>query len=330
LTTLLRPWESGPVSEERSVRPELLSGRELALIVLIVLPIFFFENGPIWAHPFAIDAGVYWSYAPIPALVALLLWRRRILGWASFAIGCIGALGLKYFVTLTIATLLWATSSPPEHPVAAAPAPSEGQLAAPKARPEPSRIDPATTGRIDGRVSGPDGAPAAGALVYVRRGLEPLTFAPPIEGVVITSDGRRFLPELAVVHADQPVVLRSEDGRLHTFRGTTARGGFVFNFPILAHTSSASISLSKAAGVVLLACTVHPGQEHGRIVVLGHPFVSRTANDGTFALEGVPAGTLEIAALAGEAASWAEATAEISLAPGQSAKRELRLSLPAR
>ena len=38
-----------------------------------LLMIFFFGDGPVWDHPFNIDLAVWWSYAPIPVVVALIL-----------------------------------------------------------------------------------------------------------------------------------------------------------------------------------------------------------------------------------------------------------------
>lgn len=97
-------------SEERE---KLLTHTELALIVLSVLPIFFFQAGPVWQHPYQIDAAVYWSYAPIPLLVAAALLRRHVLSLAGFLVNTITALSVKYLITTSVAFLLWAIFEPP-------------------------------------------------------------------------------------------------------------------------------------------------------------------------------------------------------------------------
>jgi hypothetical protein len=94
---LLRPWE-------------------LALVISAVLPIFFFWAGPIWKHPFEIDAAVYWSYAPIPLLVLLVSMRRRVLSLAGFLVNTITAVSVKYMITASTAFLLWAIMDAPVHP----------------------------------------------------------------------------------------------------------------------------------------------------------------------------------------------------------------------
>ncbi len=100
---------------------QLLTARELALIILLVLPIFLFVGGPVWRHPFHLDAAILSSYAPIPILVLLFLLRRRAVSLAGFLVGTVTALSIKYMLTTSIAFVLWAALGPPEHPRRASP-----------------------------------------------------------------------------------------------------------------------------------------------------------------------------------------------------------------
>jgi hypothetical protein len=104
---------SAPPRTDSAERDKLLTRGELAVIVLSVLPIFFFFAGPIWEHPFRIDAAVYLSYAPIPILVALALLRRHVLSVAGLLVNTITALSIKYVITTSFAFVLWAFAEPP-------------------------------------------------------------------------------------------------------------------------------------------------------------------------------------------------------------------------
>jgi hypothetical protein len=104
-------------------KERLLSTLELVAIVAAVLPIFVFFDGPVWRHPYHIDAAVYWSYAPIPFLVLFVLLRRQVLSFAGFLVNTVTALSVKYMVTTGVAFVLWSVFDPPSLAVAAAEAP---------------------------------------------------------------------------------------------------------------------------------------------------------------------------------------------------------------
>lgn len=97
---------------------KLLTGWELTVIVAAVLPIFVFLGGPVWTHPYRIDAAVYWSYAPVPLLVLGLLLRRHVLSLSTFLVNTFTALSVKYLVTTGAAFVLWSVFDPPARAVA--------------------------------------------------------------------------------------------------------------------------------------------------------------------------------------------------------------------
>ena len=118
-------------------KEQLLTRSELLLVIAAVLPIFFFLGGPIWQHPFRIDAAIGWSYAPIPLFVAALLMRRRALSWAGFLVSTIIAVSVKYMLTTTIAVAFWTIGEPPPRPAFV---PEKPPPAAPRPRPEGARV----------------------------------------------------------------------------------------------------------------------------------------------------------------------------------------------
>lgn len=283
------------MAETRREQP-LLTGRQMLLLVALVLPIFFFLEGPIWRHPFAIDESILWSYAPIPVLVfAALVWLRK-LTWAGFLVSTVCVTVIKYGITVTIASLLWALYGPPAPPPAR-PAIAASTLASETAeRPAPSEIADARRGAIEGWVRDRDQRPIPGVLVYVSRGLERYVFDSPESAVEVTDDGREFTPRVAVSQERQPLIFRSVDRQLHTVLATTESGATAFNHPLLAGGAAAEFVPSRAYGWLRLGCTIHRGREQGSLLILGHPFFAWTGADGAFRLEHVPAGALELVA----------------------------------
>jgi hypothetical protein len=134
-------------SDDRHI---LITRGELVAILLAVLPVFLFLGGPIWEHPFHIDSAVYWSYAPVPALVLLVLLRRRALTIAGFLASATIALSVKYLITTGVAFALWSLNDPP--PLAESSPPAE-------MRRVPARTVLSSTGAaeitLDGRAIAP-------------------------------------------------------------------------------------------------------------------------------------------------------------------------------
>ena len=80
----------------------------------------------------------------------------------------------------------------------------------------------------------------------------------------------------------------------------------------------------EPAKVSRLRCTVHPDSEApAYLAVLDHPFYTVTAADGSFRVQGIPAGKVTLAAWH---ASQGEASAEIEVAARGEATADLRLS----
>lgn len=289
----------------------------------IVLAIFLFSTGPVWRHPWQIetlDLAIFASYAPIPILVAAGLAYKKRLGIKAFFLDTLELVLLKYTVTFGLALVFWGvTPAPirlPFHVPQPAPLPAES--AAP-----PTPIKPAETGTIHGKVTAEDGKPAAGALVFVSSGLESYVFSPVEQPIELVHDGTGIVPRLSVAQRSQPIFVRGTDEHLHTFVAV-AGGRTMINVPILRTGEKSRVSFAEAQGVMSLRCSVHqqsPSEQASTLVVLAHPFSAFTADDGTFRLDGVPAGDLQVTAI------------DAGRATGQSTLRlarqgEVELSIP--
>lgn len=268
---------------------KLLSWRELALILALVLPIFFFEGGPIWTHAFRIDAAVYWSYAPIPLLVLLILLRRRAWTLSGFAASTVIALGLKYMITTSIAFALWSTNDPPPLPRAEPPAYVKRERTTHK-----QKLDEASMKVRKGRVIARDGTPIEGAWVYADPSIGAFEGGPdtsmeiPME---IAVHDHQFTPPIVVITRDQPLIFRSGDRMLHTVRGVAADGAPAFHYPLVPGKEPAPVRVAYASGRLELSCAVHEksrAKQRGAVIVLDHPFFTKSGKDGLFVLERVP------------------------------------------
>ena len=297
------PMSADPIRPEPAESPvPQLSWRSFGLALAITLAIFFLLH-PLW-RPLdmeQMDRNIAWSYVPIPLLVLALLALEHKLRWSSWMLETLRLTLVKFAVTFLFANVLWAFIGPPGRaepaaqgrPTGAPPAPAES-----RAPLEPTRIDPARTGRIDGLVVDDQGAPRAGVLVAVTGGLEGFVFAPDREGVVLDHDGDRLRPATAVVLVGATLTLRGESDQLHTAAATDEQGREVFNLPLVPGAERTT-SFDKALGPITLKCTVDGRREHTTaLAIVDNPFAAWTGQDGRFRLEGIPAGDLELTAWA--------------------------------
>jgi plastocyanin len=271
-----------------------LSTREYWAIVVTAVLVFFFANGPIWQNPFDLDLAIFASYGLIPILVLLALSRGARFRVGRFLYATFEIAAVKYALTATIAAAFWMFAAPPARKPAAIEAHAAVRAVEERAY---DTISPEQTANVHGVVRDHAGAPIAGALIWVASGLDDLHLAPPREPVRIENTGAAFAPALSVAQAGQQIELVSRDGRLHTAAAHTAAGTIAFNHPALAASHVKPAIATRTPGVLALKCTVHrdePATAH--LAVFGHPFWAITKEDGSFALEGVPARSVTIEA----------------------------------
>lgn len=291
---------SRPSGEPADAPLPQLSWPSFGLALAITLAIFFLLN-PMWHRldMAQMDRNIAWSYAPIPLLVLVLLALERKLRWSSWLIETLRLTLVKFAITFLFANVLWAVVGPPGAALApSAGVPTDGRPApavAP-APPEPTPIDPARTGRIEGLVTDDGGAPRAGVLVAVTGGLDAFVFARRPEGVALRHDGESLQPPAVVVLVGEPLTLFGGTDLLHTAAGVDGDGREVFHVPLVPG-SSRTLSFDRALGPVTVRCKVDGRAEHATaLAIVDNPFAAWTGGDGRFRFEGVPAGELELTA----------------------------------
>ncbi len=290
----------------------------------VALTIFLFSTGPVWRHPWRIDvldAAIFASYAPLPLLVLLGLAYKKRLSLKAFFLDTLELTLLKYSVTFGLSLVFWGLASPPPPAPLHVPQPPPQQA---EHAPAPTPIADAQRGTIHGRVHTVNGAPAASTLVYVAAGLDGYVFPGSEAPLELTHDGTGILPRLAAAQRSQPIFVRATDGHLHTFVAVS-HGRTMLNIPLLRAGDRTRVSFPEAYGPMSVRCSVHQrsaSEQASTLAIFAHPFFAFTASDGTFRLEGVPAGALEIAAIDAERA---EASTKVQLGPGADAEIVLAL-----
>ena len=105
--------------------------------------------------------------------------------------------------------------------------------------------------------------------------------------VEIDQKNCEFLPYVAVLNQDQSLVLKSSDPTNHNVR-FSAFVNAPFN-QILPPNGQVSLKLVAERRPIELRCDIHPWM-NGYIMVFDHPFFAITGADGSFEIQGVPAG----------------------------------------
>lgn len=287
---------------DRGGPPPQLSTRSFALALVGLLAVFVLVN-PIWKTP---DVGgwnenVWYSYLPIPLVVAALLAWERKLSFSSLAHETMRLTLWKFFITYVVANTIWALDGPPAsgRPDAGPPGrSSDGGPFAVGAPPAFVDLDPERVASLSVVVRDAAGAPVPGALVWLQGDWEGLGLAPPDEPAHLVHDGRAFAPGLALVSAWQPLQLVSLTDELHTAVLSPAAGGAdLFNYPLVAR-STREVMFRRGFGLLQVACMAHRSSEPTtRLLVLEHAFGGFSDGAGALAFEGVPVGALTVAAL---------------------------------
>lgn len=188
-----------------------------------------------------------------------------------------------------------------------------------------TKIDPATTGTVRGRVTlngtppkqselriSGDAACAAAhegpvlagdvlvkdgnvenAFVYVKTGLESFVFALPTEPVTIDQKGCIYHPHVTGAQTGQEIRFLNSDATLHNVH-TMPENSSASNFGMSRKGLERGIRIAKPEVMVDVKCDVHPWMK-AYIGVLDHPHFALTQPDGTFELTNIPAGEYTVA-----------------------------------
>lgn len=265
-----------------------LTRTQLAVVLVIALGLFARGAGPVWRDPWNIDAAVYLSYLAIPPLVAGLALATRRFSWPRLAVDSIGVAATKFAITYVAAVILWAFAGDPPRDAPTVAAPGVDASPAPTPRPPAE----ATVGDLVGTVTGPDHVPRPDVLVWLELDPRGAVWAPG-PPVALTMGTGGLSPRAAAVTTWQRLEVASTDGRLHTLVGAGSDGPAIFNVAVPAGGRGGAM-LTEPLGAVPVRCGVHASEPSGTLVVLPHPFATRSDAEGRFALHRVPEGPASV------------------------------------
>jgi plastocyanin len=178
---------------------------------------------------------------------------------------------------------------------------------------------PALAGTVRGRVQvqdkGAKPAPDLSDVVVWIDGVKGRSRAP---NARMTMKNKQFLPHVVVVPVGGTVEFPNEDPIFHNVFSVS--GDNRFDLQLYKRPKSGTWTFQKP-GVVRVYCNIHP-QMSAVVVVREGPHFTKAAADGTFTLEGVPAGKHVVKA-------WhersGEAATEVTVTADGSATADLRL-----
>lgn len=159
----------------------------------------------------------------------------------------------------------------------------------------------------------------ANAVVYVKGGLSD-SYSPPAEPAVLDQQGCEYAPSVVVLQVGQTLKIRNSDGTFHNVHGF-ATANTAFNIAQPRKGMEATRTFDKPETLFPVRCDMHPWMQ-AFVAVLPHPFHAVTGADGSFAINGLPAGSYEIEAVHDKLKPVA---AKISVRDGEAAKLNLSL-----
>lgn len=130
-------------------------------------------------------------------------------------------------------------------------------------------------------------------LVYVKDGVQG-SFPPPTTPVVLNQVGCLYEPHAFGIQAGQPLEIRNSDPTLHNIN-CQAKLNKKFNIAQPQKGMKSSKTFDKGEVGVPFKCNVHPWMV-AYAGVFTHPFFAVSKEDGTFSIQGLPAGTYTVEA----------------------------------
>lgn len=134
----------------------------------------------------------------------------------------------------------------------------------------------------------------ADVFIYVKSGLTG-SYPAPTEPVVLAQKGCDYDPHMIALQVGQPLQIINDDDTLHNIHPRPKQNE-EFNIGQPRQGMESTRTFDKPETMIPVGCDVHPWMR-AFINVVDNPFYAVTGNDGTFKIEGLPAGEYEIEAL---------------------------------
>lgn len=125
-------------------------------------------------------------------------------------------------------------------------------------------------------------------FVYVKEGLEDISFETPSEAVTVSNKKCVYAPHVSGVRVGQPLILLNEDPTLHNVH-SYSKNSQTFNIGLPFQGMKQTKKFAKPEVMVTLKCDAHPWMI-GYVGVLDHPYFGVTGEDGAFEFRDLPSG----------------------------------------
>lgn len=132
-----------------------------------------------------------------------------------------------------------------------------------------------------------EGGQLANVFVYVKEGLTG-SYSPPGEAHVLNQEGCRYSPHVSGIMVGQTLTIRNSDPTLHNVHALPEKNA-EFNQGQPFQGMELERTFDQPEVMVRFKCDVHPWMS-SYMAVLEHPFFAVSGSDGSFAIEGLPAG----------------------------------------
>ena len=131
-------------------------------------------------------------------------------------------------------------------------------------------------------------------FIYVKSGLEGMTFATPSEPVVLDQEGCRYHPHVLGVQTNQTLLIRNSDDVLHNIHPEPSNSRS-FNVSQPNQGMETERSFPTAEIMIPVSCDVHSWMS-AFVGVVDHPYFAVSGSDGSFELPNLPPGDYEVEA----------------------------------
>jgi hypothetical protein len=136
-------------------------------------------------------------------------------------------------------------------------------------------------------IVGADGG-VKNAFIRVQRGAPKMDYPMPEKPAVLSQEGCMFHPRVQGIRVGQKLLVDNADPVTHNVRSFPVLNP-AFNFGQPPKTEPRERIFERAEREIEIQCDFHPWM-HAYVFVMDHPFYSVSADDGTYAIEGLPPG----------------------------------------